>query len=408
MADQPDHPLQGRNSVSIRPKIVPAIVAITVHNSLKLSVFYSRSVLLFPKRASYIVSVHQARRGLADYPSDISKRSGQLFMILATFQVIAGLALLVIAGDFMVKGAVSLANTFGLSPLLIGLTIIALGTSAPELVVSVDAVLSGLPALALGNVVGSNIANALLVIGLPTFIAPLTCSAPRLNHNMAFMIGSTLLFIALALDKSFSFYDGLILIAALVTFLVYSGYRGQKNPNAADSTLKLEEELKSSNYAPILATLIVIGGCAGLIFGADLLVNGAVEVATRLGVSEAVIGLTLVALGTSLPELATSTVAAIRGHCDVALGNAIGSNIFNITGIMGIASVIDTIPVADNFFRLDFWVMLAAALVILPFTMRRGAIGRVGGLFLILSYAAYIGWLAYGGTDVSTLTGMVS
>lgn len=329
-------------------------------------------------------------------------------MVFATLQVIAGLVLLIVAGDFLVRGAVSLANTFGLSPLLIGLTIVACGTSAPELFVGVDAVLRGVPTLALGNVVGSNIANALLVVGLPALIAPLTCSAPRLNNNMAVMLGATVLFIALALDGSFSFIDGAILLAGLAAFLVYTGRRAQKDPNAAEGILDFEEELKSAQYSPVIAGIIVIGSCGGLVFGADMLVDGAVQIATKLGVSEAVIGLTLVALGTSLPELATSIAAAMRGHCDVALGNVIGSNIFNLTGIMGITAMVGVVPVPDSFFQLDLWVMLAASLAILPFTMRRSAVRRTGGLLLLLAYAAYIGWLAYDGAGMATLAGIAS
>lgn len=329
-------------------------------------------------------------------------------MVFASLQVIAGLVLLIIAGDLLVRGAVSLANTFGLPPLVIGLTIVAFGTSAPELFVGVDAVLRGVPTLALGNVVGSNIANALLVVGLPALIAPLTCSAPRLNNNMAVMLASTILFIALALDGSFSFYDGAILLAGLAVFLAYSGHRAQKDPAAAESILDFEEEIKTGKSGPALSILLVIGSCAALIFGADLLVGGAVTIATSLGVSEAVIGLTLVALGTSLPELATSIAAAMRGHCDVALGNVIGSNIFNITGIMGITAMVGVVPVPDSFFQLDLWVMLAASLAILPFTMRRSAVRRTGGLLLLLAYAAYIGWLAFDGSSMTTIAGIAS
>lgn len=317
-------------------------------------------------------------------------------MILAIFQALSGLFLLIVAGDILVRGSVAIADRLKVPPLLIGLTIVAFGTSAPELFVSVDAVLRGAAPLALGNVVGSNIANALLVVGLPAVIAPLTCSAPRLNRNMLIMIGSSIVFIALGLSGSYGRPQGLILLAGLAAFLVYSGRRAARNPEAAEDILDFQEEIGEVRGRLWLAILMVGGGIIGLVYGADLLVGGSVAIATRLGVSEAVIGLTLVALGTSLPELATSIAAALRCHCDVALGNVIGSNIFNVLGIMGVASSVGTVPVPGGFLVVDFWVMLGASLIILPFTLRRVAIGRLAGVLLVGLYCAYVGWLAIG------------
>lgn len=317
-------------------------------------------------------------------------------MILAIFQALSGLFLLIVAGDILVRGSVAIADRLKVPPLLIGLTIVAFGTSAPELFVSVDAVLRGAAPLALGNVVGSNIANALLVVGLPAVIAPRTCSAPRLNRNMLIMIGSSIVFIVLGLSGSYGRPQGLILLAGLAAFLVYSGRRAARNPEAAEDILDFQEEIGEDRGRLWLAILMVGGGIIGLVYGADLLVGGLVAIATRLGVSEAVIGLTLVALGTSLPELATSIAAALRCHCDVALGNVIGSNIFNVLGIMGVASSVGTVPVPEGFLVVDFWVMLGASLIILPFTLRRVAIGRLAGVLLVGLYCAYIGWLAIG------------
>ncbi|GAB4576261.1 MAG: calcium/sodium antiporter [Rhodothalassiaceae bacterium] len=317
-------------------------------------------------------------------------------MILAIFQALSGLFLLIVAGDILVRGSVAIADRLKVPPLLIGLTIVAFGTSAPELFVSVDAVLRGAAPLALGNVVGSNIANALLVVGLPAVIAPLTCSAPRLNRNMLIMIGSSIVFIVLGLSGSYGRPQGLILLAGLAAFLVYSGRRAARNPEAAEDILDFQEEIGEVRGRLWLAILMVGGGIIGLVYGADLLVGGSVAIATRLGVSEAVIGLTLVALGTSLPELATSIAAALRCHCDVALGNVIGSNIFNVLGIMGVASSVGTVPVPEGFLVVDFWVMLGASLIILPFTLRRVAIGRLAGVLLVGLYCAYVGWLAIG------------
>ncbi|WP_281302266.1 MULTISPECIES: calcium/sodium antiporter [unclassified Iodidimonas] len=333
-------------------------------------------------------------------------------MLFALLQAIIGLGLLVIAGDYLVKGAVALAETFGLPPLLIGLTIVAFGTSAPEFFVGIDAVLRGAPTLALGNVVGSNIANSLLVLGLPALIAPLACSAPRLNRNMAIMLGATILFIALSAGGALVFYEGLILFAGLAGYLVYSGLRARSNPAVAAEFLDLPEVETDDAANPrkklLKSLLFVIGGCAGLVIGADLLVSGSVFIATSLGVSEAIIGLTLVALGTSLPELATSIMAAFRGHCDVALGNVIGSNIFNLLGVMGVTVMVGSVPVPDSFFEVDLWVMLAASLAVFPFTLRRGSVGRVAGLFLLLFYSAYIGWIAYNGVHMANAAAQLS
>ncbi|GEQ97988.1 sodium:calcium antiporter [Iodidimonas gelatinilytica] len=323
-------------------------------------------------------------------------------MFLALLQAIAGLGLLVIAGDILVRGAAALAENFGLPPLLIGLTIVAFGTSAPELFVGVDAVLRGAPTLALGNVVGSNIANALLVLGLPALLAPLTCSAPKLNRNMAVMLAATVLFIALAMGGQIGFFEGMVLFIGLIAFLVYSGIRAKADPKVAEEFLEFEEDL-SEKRRPWLSGIMVLGGCAGLVLGANLLVDGSVFIATTLGVPEAVIGLTLVALGTSLPELATSIAAALRCQCDVALGNVIGSNIFNLLGIMGVTAMVGNVPVPDSFFQVDLWVMLGASLAILPFTLKHRPLGRIAGLGLVLAYAAYIGWLAYDGISIARM-----
>lgn len=325
-------------------------------------------------------------------------------MLLASLQAILGLALLVIAGDILVRGAAALAEIFGVPALLVGLTIVAFGTSAPELFVGIDAVLVGAPTLAIGNVVGSNIANALLVVGLPALIAPLTCSAPRLNRNMAAMIGASLLFIAFALDGAFVFHEGAILLGGLAAFLTWSGLRARKDPAAAKALLEFESEIETTKKRPALAVVFVLAGLGGLILGADMLVEGSVRIAREVGIPEAIIGLTLVAIGTSLPELATAIAAALRGHCDVALGNVIGSNIFNILGIMGVTAMVGTVPVPDSFMRVDLWVMLASSLALLPFTMRRGAVRRLAGAVLLAFYGAYIGWLVY---DSSTFGHML-
>jgi len=318
-------------------------------------------------------------------------------MLIALVSVMVGLGLVVVSGDVLVRGSAALAENLGVPPLIVGLTIVAFGTSAPELFVGVDAVLRDAAPLALGNVVGSNIANALLVVGLPALIAPMTCTAPRLNRNMAVMLAVTAVFIAVAFTGEFDFPEGLFLLALLAIFLTYSGLRASVDPEAAQEILGFEEEIQQTRSRPWLAAVFVFGGLAGLLVGADLLVTGSVDIARALGVSEAIIGLTLVALGTSLPELATAIAAAVRCQCDVALGNVIGSNIFNLLGIMGVASLFGDIPVPKQFLQVDLWVMLAASLALLPFTLRNRAVRGVAGLLLLLGYTAYMGWLVYSG-----------
>jgi cation:H+ antiporter len=312
---------------------------------------------------------------------------------MAYLEVVAGIVLLVVAGDFLVRGAVSLAHRAGISTLIIGLTIVAFGTSAPELVVGVDAVLKGSPTLALGNVVGSNIANSLLVVGLPALVTPMVCNAPRLGRNMLMMLCASIVFIVFAQSGTIQWGHGLALLTLLLGFLIYSGKRAQRCPQELDGL----EEIEEIQQHPIpyrKSWTMVIGGLLGLAFGADLLVEGSIELAREFGVSEALIGLTLIALGTSLPELVTAMVAAVRGHCDVAVGNVIGSNIFNLLGITGVASLVGDIPVPDSFLSFDLWVMLGSALLLVPFIRLRSQVGKFAGVILASLYIGYIVYLA--------------
>lgn len=321
---------------------------------------------------------------------------------MAYLQVVAGLVLLVFAGDFLVRGAVSVAQRAGISKLVIGLTIVAFGTSAPELVVGIDAVIKDAPTLALGNVVGSNIANILLVLGVPALIAPMACSAPRLGRNLMIMLAASVLFVGLAHGGQFSWREGSILITFLTLFLVYSGLRAKTVPGG-EAELEGLDELQDTPDAYGLSIGMIIGGLLGLAFGADLLVVGSVDIARGFGVSEAVIGLTLVAIGTSLPELATALVASVRGHCDVAVGNVIGSNIFNILGIMGITSLVGTVPVPESFLNVDLWVMLGASALLIPYCKLRSKIGKFSGVILISLYAIYMFYLSQSSASASVM-----
>ncbi len=308
---------------------------------------------------------------------------------MAYFQIFGGLVLLIFAGDFMVRGAVSAAQRLGVPTLMIGLTIVAFGTSAPELVVGIDAVLSGVPTLALGNVVGSNIANVWLVLGLPAIVAPMVCYAPKFTQNMMIMLGVTVIFMALAFTGVITLTSGLVLLILLLAFLYHSGKRAEEAPDYEELLVDIEGVPDKSD-SPVLSIVLIISGILGLVLGAHLLVDGSVTVARNLGVDEAIIGLSLVAFGTSVPELATSIVAAVKKECDVAIGNVIGSNIFNLLGIIGVSSLFGDIPVSAHFTQFDMWVMLAASLTLLPFAVYRWRIGRRAGVVFCLLYGLYI------------------
>lgn len=312
-------------------------------------------------------------------------------MILDIGMIVAGLALLVVAGDFLVKGAVNLSLKLGVPALIVGLTVVAFGTSAPELLVSVDAILDGVPDLALGNVVGSNIANILLVLGVPAMISGLHSSTVDTRHSYLVMMAGTVLFIGLAQFGQYGRIAGMILFVALILSL-WDQFRDAKAHRAETKAAATEEALEGANphmrMWKILAFLAA--GIVGLPIGARLLVENATVIATAFGVSDAVIGLTLVAIGTSAPELATTVAAALRKQADVALGNVIGSNLFNLLGIVGVTALIAPIPVDEQIARFDLWVMLGSSLLLAPFVLRRRDIGRVWGVALTAAYLVYL------------------
>ncbi len=300
-----------------------------------------------------------------------------------------GLVILVLAGDTLVRGAVNLALQLGISALVVSLTVVAFGTSAPELLVSIQAVLGDAPGLALGNVVGSNIANVLLVLGLPAIISRLHPSGSGTRKNYIFMLCASLIFVALAFLGPFIWWHGLILLAVFALILVDQ----IRHAFAGEAPEELEEADPSMPYWKIGMYLGL--GVIGLPLGADLLIDSATEIARVFGVSEVVIGLTLVALGTSLPELATSVMAALRKHADVALGNVIGSNIFNLVFIFGVAPWFGSIPVDSEFLRFDLWVMLVTSLILLPFVFFRWRMGRAVGLLFVALYIGYVSFLLH-------------
>lgn len=333
-----------------------------------------------------------------------------------------GLVILAVAGDRLVKGAVALALRLGIPALIVGLTVVAFGTSAPELLVSIQAVTGGAPAIALGNVVGSNIANILLVIGVPAMISVLHTSRLDTARSYLIMLGASALFIALAFTGTFQWWAGLVLLAVLGRMLWQSyahaaAHRAANSRAAREQAAEAEAPEAGAEMEPLaegglaepeaeeavsetldeapgtpgrkIAVFLLVG-IVGLPLGAHLLVEGAVDIARLLGVSEAIIGLTLVAFGTSLPELATTVMAAVRKSADVALGNVIGSNMFNLTGIVGITALVAPVPVDPEFLGFDLWVMLGASLLLAPFIFNRRDIGFWTGALFVTGYVAYV------------------
>lgn len=306
-----------------------------------------------------------------------------------------GLVILLLAGDALVKGAVNMSLRLGVPALIVSLTIVAFGTSAPELLISIKAVTDGAPGLALGNVVGSNTANILLVLGVPALLATMHTSECETRKTYNFMILASVLFIALAFRGVFDWIAALILLAAL-TFVLTDAFREARGHHKAgqdkdDGEDDVEGADPDMSWGLIVAFLVA--GLIGLPLGANLLVENATVIAKTYGVSDTVIGLTLVAIGTSLPELATTVMAVLRRQADVALGNVIGSNMFNLLAIIGVAALVGPIPVDPEFLRFDLWVMLAASLGLIPFVYFRQNLTRFWGVILTGLYAGYMVFL---------------
>lgn len=297
--------------------------------------------------------------------------------------VAAGLALLVVGGDLLVKGAVNLALRLGITPLVVGLTVVAFGTSAPELMVSLSAALGGSTDIAMGNVVGSNIANVLVILGASAVVSTIRTDQVDVRESWIKMIGASVLLIMMAMTGEIGRVGGIILLVALGLVL----WR-QLSTARADRPGYVEGSQLGANWRKILVWLVA--GLLTLPVGAHLLVSGATDIARNIGISEAVIGLTLVAVGTSLPEMAASVAAARRGQAAVALGNVVGSNLFNILAILGITATIAPLPIAPQIMSFDLWVMLATSLLLWPFLFRRIPIGKVAGAGLLALYGAYV------------------
>ena len=296
---------------------------------------------------------------------------------------LAGLLLLIAGGEGLVRGASGIARHFRISPMVIGLTIVGFGTSAPELLVSLEAALTGQPGLAIGNVVGSNIANILLILGISAVMAPLVIPIRKMYRDFGFMLAAMALMWIMLLDGMIGRLDGAILFMGLIGFLEMAFFSGEVEP-IDDMPLP----------SMPLAWAMTLGGLVGLVLGVGLLVDSASTIARSFGVSEAVIGLSIVAIGTSLPELTTSIIAALRKETEIAVGNVVGSNVFNVFGILGTTALITPIPAEPRFAQVDMvWMAAATALLVLA-ALKLGTLPRWLGLGFLTLYAAYLAMMA--------------
>lgn len=314
-------------------------------------------------------------------------------LILAIVFLAIGIGMLYYGADWLVKGSVRLAINLGITPLVIGLTVVALGTSSPELVVSVSAGLAGNSEIALGNVVGSNICNIALILGVAGLIRPIKVDPKLLKTDVVYMIGFSVLLILFVLDGSIQWYEGTVFVILIVAYIFFTLRKSRKD-NSVDLPDELEAELNEAKTSkkPIIDVVLIIIGFAFLILGANFFLDGAVVIAKYAGVSNAIIGLTLVAFGTSLPELATSIVASIKNENDITLGNAVGSNIFNILLILGVTAIIHPIS-SLGFDTVDYAVMLGTSIILVPLAYQKLTITRWNSVILLVIYVSYTYYL---------------
>jgi cation:H+ antiporter len=346
--------------------------------------------------------VHDPITQRAVRPSPAIRSSGDRDMI-TVLQFAGGFVLLLFGAEYLVRGAVALARRLKVTPMIIGMTVVAYGTTSPELVVSLQAAIDGAPGISVGNVVGSNICNILLILGLSAVIFPIAVRPATLYRDAAVCFGTAVLFTALALSGTIERWQGALMVALLAGFSIQAFYAERKRGKAKDAADGGEEFAEETGKAPKsvwLSLVSVIGGIAAVVTGAKLLVTAAVDAARFLGVGEEVIGLTVVAVGTSLPELATATVAAFRRHSEVAVGNILGAGIYNLFGIMGLVALVNPIPVPPQILHFDLWFMLfVTALVLTLLVWRKGLTRPVGTIFLA-GFAAYTTLQFYGVGEV--------
>lgn len=300
--------------------------------------------------------------------------------------LLVGFGILLYSGKYLVKGGVLLGNRFKISTLVIGVTVVSFGTSAPELFVSLISAIKGYPEIAVGNVIGSNIANIALVLAVTSIIFPIPVRKNSVKTDAPIMIAVSLLLYLFILNQKLGIWEGFMFVVILITYIFFSVYFSKKNKDYDDT----HPVMTHMHWG--LMVLMIIGSAAGLALGSNLLVKNAEIIARNLGISDRVIAISLVALGTSLPELTTSAIAAFRKEMDISIGNIIGSNIFNILGVLGITSMVKPIPVDNYFIHVDiFWMLGISVLLflfILPF--RGGKLTRIKGLILFMIYMVYI------------------
>lgn len=307
------------------------------------------------------------------------------------FMILIGLVLLFFGGEGLIKGAVSLARNFGLSKLLVSAVIVGFGTSMPEMTVSIGAALKGASDIAIGNVVGSNIANILLIIGVAACLCPILVTGVAVKRDALIMLGASLALCGLALSGMIHFLAGTLMFTVLIGYIIWSYSQDKKS--SLETAQHIEDEVQ---LRPLKAWIFALAGLGLLIAGAYILVEGAVSIARGFGISEAVIGLTIVAVGTSLPELATAVVAAYRKHSDIIIGNILGSNVFNILSILGITAMISPIPIAEQIANYDVWIMLGVAVTLSIYLLRGITIGKLSGIAMLMAYCGYTVWLYVG------------
>lgn len=322
--------------------------------------------------------------------------------------VVAGLGLLVAGGEALVRGASSLAVRMGVSPLVVGLVVVSAATSTPEFAVTVGAVLGGEPGLAVGNVIGSNIANILLILGLSAMVSPLAIKRQLVRFDIPVMVGLMVILLAVSLDGHIGVLEGIVLLAGLALHAVLSVVISKRG--APEHRAPVELPLNARPVPLWIAVLLLIGGVALLALGSRVLVTGAVNIADDLGVSSLVVGLTVVAIGTSLPELATSLIAVRRGERDMAVGNIVGSNIFNIGLVLGLPAIlfVDGIPVPPAAIALDIPLMVAASFALLPIAFTGFAVARWEGTLFFALYCAYLTYLVLAASNHDALQGFTT
>ena len=311
--------------------------------------------------------------------------------MLNVLLLLLGVVLLAAGGETLIRGSLAAAKRLGVSPLLSGLVIVGFGTSAPELVVSIDAALNERPDIAIGNIVGSNIVNVLLILGVCALITPLAVRPLALRRDAVTVVAASILFLILVGGSALDQADALIFLLALIAYLSWAYYT-ERSSSATSAELH-GAEAEELSLMPKTAFWIVAAVFLGLLLligGSQVLLMGAVGIADYFGVSEAVIGLTLVAVGTSLPELSISVIATIRRQADVAVGNILGSNIFNLLGILGISALLQPLPVHARILQFDQWVMLGAALLLMLFLYTGRRLSRLEGGVLLVGYSVYV------------------